>query len=728
MRTSVAGAARKARAEDKKIRKAVEGAKQTFDSYQNFIAKMGLGTDNLFSGSTYGFNPITRIRTLLEWIHRGSWIGGVAVDLVADDMTRRGVDIHGELKPEQLEKIHTAATQLQIWPKLNETVQWSRLYGGSLAVMLVDGQDVQTPLQVDRIGPGQFKGLLVLDRWMIDPSLNNLVTEFGPYLGLPKYYKVTMGQALVNKQIHYSRCLRLSGVSLPYQQRLQENLWGLSILERIYDRMVAFDSATTGAAQLVFKSYLRTYKIKDLRSNIASGGPVEAVLIKYLDMMRRFQGIEGVTLIDGEDEFVAHTHAAFAGISDALMQFGQQLSGALQIPLVRLFGQSPAGLNSTGESDIITYYDNIQQEQENELKVPVTTIYRLIAQSEGIQPDDGFGITFKPLWQLRDKEKTDIATTTTEAVTKAFESGIISQKTAMMELKQSSDRTGIFTNITDEDVEAAEAEAAPMLEEEPEGEETETQDAVRIPADKAGYVELPGAVKDGDCNVVQVSGGISKQKGCCNNFALGKGAPKEFKCGSCKFHTDEVGLHDGPATELVWTCPQCGTGMYKKDIKKGWGKTACKECGAPRPKTSKDNKFITPAARMLGEVHGLSVVIESPKGTMRRGPWGEAALASDYGFLRDTAGADGDEIDCFIGPEPESPNVFIIDQKHLRGTFDEHKVMFGYYTVASALDDFKLSHNNDVNRVMSVSELTMPQFKLWLQNGDFTRPYGVRGT
>lgn len=47
------------------------------------------------------------------------------------------------------------------------------------------------------------------------------------------------------------------------------------------------------------------------------------------------------------------------------------------------------------------------------------------------------------------------------------------------------------------------------------------------------------------------------------------------------------------SSKLVWECKNCGTGMYKKDIAKGWGKTACKECGAARPKdTFKASSYI----------------------------------------------------------------------------------------------------------------------------------------
>lgn len=54
----------------------------------------------------------------------------------------------------------------------------------------------------------------------------------------------------------------------------------------------------------------------------------------------------------------------------------------------------------------------------------------------------------------------------------------------------------------------------------------------RIPADKAGYMELVGAYKDADCTLVKVEGGVSKQLGCCNHFDPKQGAAK-FSCGTC---------------------------------------------------------------------------------------------------------------------------------------------------------------------------------------------------
>jgi phage-related protein (TIGR01555 family) len=195
---------------------------------------------------------------------------------------------------------------------------------------------------------------------------------------------------------------------------------------------------------------------------IANGGQQMAGLMAQVQFMRSTQTNEGMTMLDSKDKMENFQNSTISGSSDVLIHFLEQISGAVQIPLVRLLGQSPAGLNATGEADLRTYYDEIARQQNSMLKVPVTTVYRCIVQSEGLDWPEGTTIGFKPLWQLDATQKADVASKTTDNVVKLTEAGIISNQTALKELKQSSDETGFGSNITDEDINNAEAEPAPL--------------------------------------------------------------------------------------------------------------------------------------------------------------------------------------------------------------------------------------------------------------------------
>ncbi|EFF82121.1 phage-associated protein, HI1409 family [Acinetobacter haemolyticus ATCC 19194] len=461
--------------------------KFTADSFQNFAARVGLGSGNQHDQSGYGFNFLSRNRLKLEAMYRTSWVVGQVVDVVADDMTRKGCNIKGFSSPKDGEMIDQEMDRLQVWDRLNKTIKWSRLYGGTIAVMLIDGQNVSTPLNTNTISKGQFKGLLVLDRWMVQPTMQDLVTEYGPHYGMPKYYDVIHDSVgMCNQKVHYSRVIRMDGVELPYNQSITENLWGQSVIERLLDRLTIFDSATLGAGQLVYKAHLRTYKVKGLRTIIAAGGKLYDALVKQINQIRLWQSNEGMTLMDAEDTFETHQYS-FTGLDNLLLQFGQQISGATGIPLVRLFGQSPAGLNATGESDLANYYDNINQQQEGRLRTPLQILYAVLSMSVVGKPlPDSFDFQFASLWQLGDDKKAEVAKNVVDAVSAAEESGLIKRSTALKELRQSSEVTGIFSHITDGEIKDADDEDPP-----PPGEYLDDEESNQPPNPEPGK-------KDGD--------------------------------------------------------------------------------------------------------------------------------------------------------------------------------------------------------------------------------------
>jgi hypothetical protein len=102
------------------------------------------------------------------------------------------------------------------------------------------------------------------------------------------------------------------------------------------------------------------------------------------------------------------------------------------------------------------YYEKIAQEQNRRLRSPLAVIGELLCRSElGIDPPEDFGHEYNAIAEMSEKEKAELAQKVTEAVLGAEEQGVISQRTAVLELRQLSQTTGVFSNITDEDVEAA---------------------------------------------------------------------------------------------------------------------------------------------------------------------------------------------------------------------------------------------------------------------------------
>lgn len=455
------------------IDKAVENkTAQTADGFDNFAARLGVGNPqkNVISAGHYEFNLITKNRTQLEAAYRGSWIVGQVIDTVAEDMTRAGINITTSEQPERIQDLHTAMSRLQLWGSTCNTIKWGRLYGGAIGVMQIKGQNPGTPLDPETISKGQFQGITVYDRWQLNPSLSELI-QSGPDMGLPMYYNIVMGNltdqnanATGQVKVHHSRCLRNIGIELPYYQAQTESMWGESVLERLWDRLISFDTATMSSANLINRANLRTVGVDGLREILAAGGKAQEALIAQFEYMRMFQNNEGISLLDKNDTF-ASTAYSFAGLSDMLLQYGQQLSGAAGIPLVRLFGQSPAGLSATGDADIRMYYDNINAQQEAKLRNSFEMILKVLWRSLfGVPAPKDLEFTFTPLWQMNATDRAAIAKSNTETITSAFDKGLTDKATTLKELRQDSGDTGLFSNITDEQIEEAEQEEPPMLE------------------------------------------------------------------------------------------------------------------------------------------------------------------------------------------------------------------------------------------------------------------------
>ena len=129
------------------------------------------------------------------------------------------------------------------------------------------------------------------------------------------------------------------------------------------------------------------------------------------------------------------------------------------------------------------------------------------------------------------------------------------------------------------------------------------------------------------------------------------------------------------------------------------------------------------------KVHGLDISIENPRGSWRTGgPEGHkwrSKLPNHYGYIRKTDGADGDHVDCYIGPHLKAPNVFVVDQHDLGSkTFDEHKCFIGFGSKSQAREAYHqaFSDGRGKDRIGHIETLSVPMFKLWLEHGNTKAP------
>ena len=129
------------------------------------------------------------------------------------------------------------------------------------------------------------------------------------------------------------------------------------------------------------------------------------------------------------------------------------------------------------------------------------------------------------------------------------------------------------------------------------------------------------------------------------------------------------------------------------------------------------------------KVDGYDITIENPKGSVRRGTdangqsW-ETEMHNTYGYIRGTEGVDGDHIDVFLSDTPTSGKVFVVDQVNSDGSFDEHKVMYGFASEEDARAAYLSNYSEGWQGLGAITPVSRKDFKKWVQSSHRkTKPF-----
>lgn len=128
-------------------------------------------------------------------------------------------------------------------------------------------------------------------------------------------------------------------------------------------------------------------------------------------------------------------------------------------------------------------------------------------------------------------------------------------------------------------------------------------------------------------------------------------------------------------------------------------------------------------------IDGYDITIEQPKGSVRRGTdadgkqW-EQTMNNTYGYIRGTEGVDGDHIDIFLSDNPTEGNVYVVDQVNPDGSFDEHKVMYGFQSAEDARAAYLSNYEEGWQGLGTITEVSKEEFKKWVNSSKRkTKPF-----
>lgn len=353
------------------------------DSLSNLVANIGTNRDKR-SHNSFGFEFVNQIE--LEAAYQSNWIARRIVDKPNEDALREWRKFSGK----QSKQIESEERRLGVQQHYLDTCCWADLYGGA-ALLMVTGQDLSEPLDLDKIKKGGLKNLVVLDRWDIQPIEFNLDDPLQPNWMQPKSYMMVNG----TQPIHYSHIIRRTGARLPRRMRMFEQGWGDSRLRRCMSDLRDVVATKSGIASLVLEANVDTVSVKGLQSALASA-QCDQITNRYR-MFGMMKSLVNLGLLDADNETYERNSISFSGLSQIMEQFMVWTAGAAEMPVTELWGQSASGLSATGEGDLKTYHGTIKGKQDGQMRLDLEMLDQVLIRSALGNYPDGIEFEWNPL-------------------------------------------------------------------------------------------------------------------------------------------------------------------------------------------------------------------------------------------------------------------------------------------------------------------------------------------
>lgn len=408
------------------------------DTLFNLVTGMGTNKDKT-THTQFAFTQTDKAQ--LDAAYRSDWISRKVVDIPAYDATR-------EWRTWQAEKQDiTALTDLEKSLRVQKKVQMAlmraRLYGGAALIMGVnDGRKPEEPLDIEKVSKDSFKWLHVVSRHELNAGQTDWNIQ-SPYFGQPAFYTRTLQHATVTAAskeqqaeaereakrfasggqltIHPSRIIRFTGLECP-EMNMADG-WGDSVLQLCQDAIIQLGTVSSSLAALVQEAKVDIVKIPELSERM-SNKEYEKRLTDRFALAAMLKSIYSVMLLDKEEEW-ERVEQTFTGMPEVMQAYMMMVCGAADIPATRFMGQSPQGMNATGDSDTRNYYDRVSTEQETSITPaldPLDVVLQLSAL--GTQPD-GLYYEWNALWQMDDQQKADIETKRAAVVAQDVTMGLL---------------------------------------------------------------------------------------------------------------------------------------------------------------------------------------------------------------------------------------------------------------------------------------------------------------
>lgn len=694
----------------------------------------GLPVENPIEGSAYAvpaaiaawYNSMGFIGYQSCAIIAQHWLVDKACSMPGEDAVRNGWTIKAkgddvELDKEDHDRYLSLDVPFDIRGNLVEFNRFKNIFGIRVALFVVDSDDpkyYEKPFNPDGIMPGSYRGISQVDPYWMTPIMTMEATSDPSNMHFydPEFWVIS------GRRYHRSHLMIARGPQPADILKPTYIFGGIPLVQRIYERVYAAERTANEAPLLAMNK--RTTAIHlDTERAVLNQAAVEQKIALWV----RYRDNHAVKIL-GLDETMDQYDTSLADFDSVIMSQFQLVAAIAEVPATKLLGTSPKGFNATGEFEMQSYHEELESLQVQFFQPMLERHYMLVKLSLEIPTE--ITIVFESVDSVTTQQKAELNGKKAETDIKYIDAGVVSPDEIRQKLRD--DKHSGYSRLTDDsantepgmspenianfekagaqEVKAQGAQATGEANLEEAGAPQPTQPPAPTPASTPAMGLSPDAAPKGvepqaPRQAVQQSVGPTKQEIMAKlQQAVAALVAAVSPASADTKHSDTVGVQRTTSPGVEPTAAGHVSGV----------------ANVVKQKAHEDLPVIS--------MGGLTLSIENPAGSIRSGegadgqPW-SIKMPFSYGFINGTEGADGEEMDCFVGPNPASPNVYIIDQgEPVPGGFDEHKVMLGFDSEPDAVAAYRASYSADWNGVLGVTTMGMTDFVKLMGQGPNPNP------
>lgn len=373
------------------------------------------------------------------------------VGTLADEMTRKWISLrtNGEGdKSEKIQQLDAAIRRFKLRECFHQAVLDDGYFGrGQLYVDMTlpggasatdDPAELQTPLFLSdkKVTKGSLIGFRSVEPMWTYPGVYNSANPLAKGFYRPSSWYV-MGST-----VHTSRMLMFISRPLPDMLKAAYSFGGMSLSQLAKPYIDHWLRTRDSVSDVV-----HSFSVSGLATNMDAtlAGSEGTDLIKRAMLFNATRDNRGLMLLDKESEEFFQFNTPLSGLDALQAQAQEQMAAVSNIPLVKLLGITPSGLNASSDGEIRVFYDYVHSQQELH-REPLKRAIDLIQLSEFGEIDPDIDFDFDPLYQMSETEAATARKTDADTDAVLITAGVIAPEEARARI--ASDPDGAYNALT----------------------------------------------------------------------------------------------------------------------------------------------------------------------------------------------------------------------------------------------------------------------------------------